>query len=305
MGKNYAHIDYNPNDPDDVTLSEVFGSKENQSEYFAEFEKKEEEIRTEEVAKILQDNSHGNNEANSFDSLEDMEDNINEINLADSKPPDDVECVLDTDDSESAAEECEFSDNAEMVPEPCDELAMGEFSIIQAYEEIKRLLASYNEELDRSNRSLLRLEKKFSDEILNSESRDNMVKTIYKELNDYKAGLIEKALKNVLYDIVDIRETMLTQIKYIREKKGEEIISLDEFESYASDLADILEKHDVTIYKGTPGAENIAVRQKIVKKVETEDDALVKTVVESLSCGYEYNSKVLYPEKISIYVKKK
>ena len=30
-----------------------------------------------------------------------------------------------------------------------------------------------------------------------------------------------------------------------------------------------------------------------------------KTVAESLSYGYEYNGKVIYPEKISVYVKKK
>ncbi len=160
-------------------------------------------------------------------------------------------------------------------------------------------------EIKSINYAVRRLEKKFETEILNSETRDSTVKTIYKELNDYKAGLVEKALKNVLYDFADLREMVLSQVKYIREKKQQDSISLEEFETYADDIADILEKYDVAIYKGELGVENVAVRQKIVRKVETEDDSLVKTVAESLSYGYEYNNKILYPEKISIYVKKK
>lgn len=167
------------------------------------------------------------------------------------------------------------------------------------------LASEVQEEIESIHRTLRRLEKKFDAEILNGDNRDSSVKTIYKELNEYKAGLVEKALKNVLYDIVDLRETMLSQIKFLREKKGLDAISLDEFSTYADDIGDILEKHDVLIYKGEPGEENVAVRQKIVRKVETEDETQIKKVAESLSYGYEYNSKILYPEKISIYVKKK
>ena len=42
-----------------------------------------------------------------------------------------------------------------------------------------------------------------------------------------------------------------------------------------------------------------------MKKVQTDDPDLVKKVAQSLSCGYEYNGKVIYPERISIYVKNK
>lgn len=175
----------------------------------------------------------------------------------------------------------------------------------QKYEELQDSLRRFAEASEDIQSTLRRMEKKFTDEILNGENRDNSVKTIYKELNEYKAGIVEKALKNVLYDIVDIRETMLSQARFLREKKGENSISIEEFESYADDIGDILEKHDVTIYKGEIGEENIAVRQKIVRKAETEDDNLVKKVAESLSYGYEYGGKVLYPEKISVYVKKK
>lgn len=161
------------------------------------------------------------------------------------------------------------------------------------------------EDIEYIYHTMRRLESKFETEILNAQSKEAMVKTMYQELNDYKAGLVEKALKNVLYDIVDIREMMFAKAKYVRQKKGTDVISLEEFESYAEDIGDILERYDVTIYKGESGVENTAVRQKIVRKVETADASLVKKVAESLSFGYEYNRKILYPERISIFVEKK
>lgn len=199
-------------------------------------------------------------------------------------------------------QEVEQSTKSEPVFQPA---VSEESKDTQKYEELQDSLRRFAEASEDIQSTLRRMEKKFTDEILNGENRDSSVKTIYKELNEYKAGIVEKALKNVLYDIVDIRETMLSQARFLREKKGENSISIEEFESYADDIGDILEKHDVTIYKGEIGEENIAVRQKIVRKAETEDDNLVKKVAESLSYGYEYGGKVLYPEKISVYVKKK
>lgn len=270
-GGTYAQINYNPDDLDDVSITEV------------ELQEKDDGLMvTQDVA------DEGNSKS------EDYCDNVDEIIL----------------NSNSDIE------NKEIYHEKTQELEKNEsINDIQEDQEISRkvldssefqnLLSRYEECNEDIQRTLRRLEKKFNEEILNGENRDSAVKTMYKELNEYKAGIVEKVLKNVLYDVIDIREMMLSQIRYFREKKGQDTISLEEFESYANDIGDILEKHDVTIYKGKPGEENIAVRQKIVRKVETEDDSLVKKVAESLSYGYEYGSKILYPEKISVYIKKK
>ncbi len=193
------------------------------------------------------------------------------------------------------------SDKASQAPGKASENAASQEMATTQDERMGRM----EESLESISRIMRRLEKKFESEILNSETRDSTVKTIYKELNEYKAGLVEKALKEVLYDFIDIREMMFSKAKYMQKEGKEAVISLEEFLSYAEDIGDILEKHDVSIYKGEPGTSNVATRQKIVRKVETEDEALAKTVAESLSYGYEYNGKVIYPEKISVYVKKK
>lgn len=312
----YAQINYNPDNLDDVSVTEV--DRQATAEKAIDSTEKivDEQPVTQETAEAEQE-TPGTEELleETTQSLEEMaermaeetaattendEEALNEVLERNEVPVETVESTEEANTEKNSSEQVsEETVDAENVEEPVKE------KVVMVPDEVTEVLNQYLSSTTDIQRTLRRLESKFVEEILNGENRDGAVKTMYKEMNEYKAGIVEKALKNVLYDIVDIRETMLSQIKYLREKNGADSISLDEFESYTDDIADILEKHDVTIYKGKPGEENVAVRQKIVRKVETEDEALVKTVAESLSDGYEYASKILYPEKISVYVKKK
>ena len=317
----YAQINYNLDDLDDVSVTKV--ERQATAEKAGDSTEKivDEQPVTQETAEVEQETTVTEESLEeTMQSLEEMAERmaeetaatikndealneVSEFNEASVKTKETLETVESTEEgnakknsTEQVSEETVDTENVEKSVKE---------KVVMFPDEVTEVLNQYLSSTTDIQRTLRRLESKFAEEILNGENRDGAVKTMYKEMNEYKAGIVEKALKNVLYDIVDIRETMLSQIKYLREKKGAESISLDEFESYADDIADILEKHDVTIYKGEPGEENVAVRQKIVRKIETEDETLVKTVVESLSYGYEYASKILYPEKISVYVKKK
>lgn len=331
MSGTYAQINYNPDDLEDVSVTEVQRqeavpvesmdtseaaaandaecAEESLAEAYPLEEEKslEQELELENLAAELAEDAKKETKNTAEPTVGEVTEEVpkepseGETSIEEETPVE--ETAVPTPETEEP-EQQETASEPEEVPtgEPCDEKAA---NTVLVPEEVQILLKQYAEANEDIQRTLRRLEKKFADEILNGENRDSSVKTMYKELNEYKAGIVEKALKTVLYDIVDIRETMLSQIRFLREKKGAESISLDEFESYADDIGDILEKHDVTIYKGNVGEENVAVRQKIVRKVETEDDSMVKMVAESLSYGYEYGSKILYPEKISVYVKKK
>ena len=317
----YAQINYNLDDLDDVSVTKV--ERQATAEKAGDSTEKivDEQPVTQETAEVEQETTVTEESLEeTMQSLEEMAERmaeetaatikndealneVSEFNEASVKTKETLETVESTEEgnakknsTEQVSEETVDTENVEKSVKE---------KVVMFPDEVTEVLNQYLSSTTDIQRTLRRLESKFAEEILNGENRDGAVKTMYKEMNEYKAGIVEKALKNVLYDIIDIRETMLSQIKYLREKNGAESISLDEFESYTDDIADILEKHDVTIYKGEPGEENVAVRQKIVRKIETEDETLVKTVVESLSYGYEYASKILYPEKISVYVKKK
>lgn len=309
----YVQINYNPDNLDDVSVTEVERQETaEKSADDAEKKKSDDQSVTPETAGVEQKTT----ETLSDEELKETEHRLEEMadRMIEETPIETSEfnerSVESVDDAEVSTEESVTTENVveQVSEENTDTTEVKESvneKVVMVPDEVQDIFKQYLSSTEDIQRTLRRLENKFSEEVLNGDNRDSAVKTIYKELNEYKAGIVEKALKNVLYDIVDIRETMLSQIKYLREKNGAETISLDEFESYADDIADILEKHDVTIYKGELGEENVAVRQKIVRKVETEDEELVKKVAESLSYGYEYGSKILYPEKISVYVKKK
>lgn len=173
----------------------------------------------------------------------------------------------------------------------------------QEAEENPKLDAILNE-MELMKKSMFRLEQSFEKDILNSEARDSSVKSMYMELQEYKKGIVERALKNVLYDIVDFRETMVKQLRGIENDPENRTVTVEDLSFYIEALGDVLEKHDVSIYRAKPGDDNVPIRQKIVKKVETDSPEQVRKVAESLSYGYEYNDKVLYPERINIYTLK-
>lgn len=311
----YAQINYHPDDLDDVSVTEVDRQETVEQALNDEITQKEaSETASMEMdgEKVISDEQMQETKQRLEEMADKMSEEISkEAESAVESVEDYAEVnVFEVPENLEAVEEIEETientmNQPDVSVEPRDEEATEKEKIVMVPDEVQDVLKQYLSSTEDIQRTLRRLETKFSEEVLNGENRDGAVKTMYKELNEYKAGIVEKALKNVLYDIVDIRETMLSQIKYLREKNGADTISLDEFESYADDIGDILEKHDVTIYKGETGEENVAVRQKIVRKVETEEDELVKKVAENLSYGYEYASKILYPEKISVYVKKK
>lgn len=321
----YAQINYNPYDLEDVSVTEVEYQKKVREEQTSEGEPNmfgDTDYRVDEKVENLEIDSKQEIETkDEAESSVNVEQNLENLAAKLAEAVEEKESPIYNEDTEQAflekgqknfendlnikQSDQEESGNQQQNSSEESNFSQTQVRLTEVPEEIRDLFKQHVESERDIQRTLRRLENKFNDEILNGENRDSSVKTMYKELTEYKAGIVEKVLKNVLYDIVDIRETMLSQVRYLREKKGVEEISLDELESYADDIGDILEKHDVTIYKGNIGDENVAVRQKIVRKVETEDDALVKKVADSLSFGYEYGAKILYPEKIGIYVKKK
>lgn len=302
-GRAYAQIHYNPDNPDEAVVREVREEEEKsaESEEIIEAEEVLKEEPEEELEEESEKESEEEPEEENAEMEEAMEENAEETEI---NPEQEFENLSESEIFEEKSKEpVQLESGQDVSAEARDRMEQSVIAFDCA--DIKAFLTKQESMFDDISLTLRRLEKKFADEILNGENRDSAVKTMYKEMNDYKAGIVEKALKNVIYDIIDIRETMLSQSKFLREKKEQDVISLEEFESYADDLGDILEKHDVSIYKGKLGEENVAVRQKITRKVETEDESRVRTVAESLSYGYEYGGKVLYPERISVYVKKK
>lgn len=204
----YAQIHYNPDDLDDVCVTKVE-------------EPVSEEVPADAKTENMEESAVEKPEFQEESAEEDLQ-NVQSEEVQDRVASDQENDIFLEIEPESE-KELEHTAEDEKIPvegsEQPSDVKSGEVQSLQALAKLQDSLQRFAEANEDIQRTLRRLERKFTDEILNGENRDSSVKTIYKELNEYKAGIVEKALKNVLYDIVDIRETMLSQARFLREKK--------------------------------------------------------------------------------------
>ncbi len=150
------------------------------------------------------------------------------------------------------------------------------------------------------------LAKLFDARIMYADHEKQVVDLMHKELQAYKEDFYAKIVRPVLLDFIEIRDSFMKLIaNYEAKPEGERDIPLARVKSYSYDFADILEKNGIEIYNGEVGAAYVAVRQKIIKRVVTDDESLHGTVAEVLSSGYTYGGKVIVPEKVAVYLYQK
>lgn len=146
----------------------------------------------------------------------------------------------------------------------------------------------------------------FSQRILYAAHEEKIVDQMHRELQKYKEDLYAQLLRPILLDIVEVRDSILRiAATYLARPEGEQSIPNKTFSDYSYDLQDILEKNNVEIYHSAGGDTFTPIRQRVIKKVPTADESLHGKVAESLSSGYSYGSKILSPEKISVYIYEK
>lgn len=142
----------------------------------------------------------------------------------------------------------------------------------------------------------------FSEEIQHLEHEEKTISQMHKELQKYKDDIYSQVLRQVLLDIIEVRDSILRITGfYLKKPEGERDIPNETFAGYALDIQDILEKNGVEIYESSPGDSFSPVKQRVIKKIVTENSELHGKVAESLSCGYDYNGRAISAEKIAAY----
>jgi molecular chaperone GrpE (heat shock protein) len=142
----------------------------------------------------------------------------------------------------------------------------------------------------------------FSEKIQHMEHKGKIIDQVHKELQKYKDDIYSHVLRQVLLDIIEVRNSILRITDfYLKKPEGEQDIPNETFAGYALDIQDILEKNDVEIYESSPGDSFLPVKQRVIKKIVTGNSELHGKVAESLSCGYGYNGRTISAEKIAVY----
>ena len=150
------------------------------------------------------------------------------------------------------------------------------------------------------------LDSLFNARIMHTDHEDKIVSQMHKELQKYKEDMYAQLVRPILLDVIAVRDSIMRMAAtYLAKPEGEQNIPNQTFADYAYDLQDILEKNNVEIYRSKTGEDYTPIRQRVIKKVPTQEEALHGKIAESLSCGYSYNQKVISAEKITVYIYEK
>ncbi|KKH69005.1 nucleotide exchange factor GrpE [Methanosarcina mazei] len=142
----------------------------------------------------------------------------------------------------------------------------------------------------------------FSEKIQHMEHNGKIIDQMHKEFQKYRDDIYSQVLRQVLLDIIEVRDSILRITDfYLKKPEGERDIPNETFAGYALDIQDILEKNGVEIYESSPRDSFSPVKQRVIKKIVTGNTELHSKVAESLSCGYDYNGRTISAEKIAVY----
>jgi len=172
-------------------------------------------------------------------------------------------------------------------------------------EESVELSESIDKKIDSANEMLSAIYTMIDRESSIRTKKDDLISSMNDELTKYRDGMFEKLFKPILMDIISLREDLRKTSKAYEEKDiesvpKEKLIAL--LEDYTLDIADLLEKYNVSIYESELGSEFIPIKQKIIKTIDGDEEQNAK-IAKIISNGYILGEEVLSPEKVYVYKK--
>lgn len=158
------------------------------------------------------------------------------------------------------------------------------------------------ERLDTLTGQMAAMQQLFESRILHSESEGQINARLHAELQSLKNDLYAKLVKPILQDVITVREHLL-KVSAARRLKpaGEQVIDLGTFESFADDLAQVLEDNDVEIRRSTVGAEYEPQWHQAVGRVDTTDPAVHRTLATATGDAYSFQGRALARQRVTVF----
>lgn len=158
------------------------------------------------------------------------------------------------------------------------------------------------------NEQLKDLSRSFESKLKYDAHKNKIIDDLHQSLQEYREGLVKKYLHRIVIDIIKIVDDMRKFAAHYKNQSDSEKQSNDTteklytyIENIASDLEDLFAWEGVTPF--TCNGEGIdPSRQRILKKIETDDPEKDKTVAKRLRPGYEWDGKIIRPEMVSAYI---
>ncbi|MCP4690420.1 MAG: nucleotide exchange factor GrpE, partial [Desulfobacterales bacterium] len=121
---------------------------------------------------------------------------------------------------------------------------------------------------------------------------------------EYKDDMMKKLLRSVIMDVIKVADDIRKVVNHYRsmslEKRNPEKL-LDYLSSIPQDLDDVFAWQDVKSFTCDGPLLDIS-RQRVTKKIATDDRTMDKIVAESIRPGYEWDGRVIRPEMVSVFI---
>ena len=158
--------------------------------------------------------------------------------------------------------------------------------------------------LERIEKQVDRIYKDFNSKIKYDAHKEKIIDSLHNELQEYKNGLVNQKLKSISQDIIKVIDDISRFTDHNLSDDNSKI-NISKLFNYIndirSDLEDILIMQDIKPFRSEEGLFQ-PDRQRVLKKVKTDDPSMDKKVVKSLFPGYEFLGKILRPEIVIVNV---
>lgn len=157
--------------------------------------------------------------------------------------------------------------------------------------------------MDEILQQLKELKREFQGKLKYDSHKEKIIDTLHGELQAHKDDILKKFMISFVMDIIQFIDNLrkLTQHysgKNLTEDDATRLLNL--IDGIPTDLEDICCRLGVMPFtceasQFDPG------RQRVLKRIETDEEEKDKAIAESLRPGYEWDGKVIRPEMVAVY----
>ncbi len=142
----------------------------------------------------------------------------------------------------------------------------------------------------------------FKSKILNDEHRNTLFDSMHKELVDYHNEANSKPLVSIALDAIALLEFIAKARARIETRPADEQLkaALKSIGDIEEEVGDILYRAGFESY--TCDGDTVDIKkQKIISYTPTDDALKVNRIAARLGSGYEFNGRIIRPERVSVY----
>jgi molecular chaperone GrpE (heat shock protein) len=143
----------------------------------------------------------------------------------------------------------------------------------------------------------------FEGKIKYDEHKNKIIDDLHEQLQDFRDGIIKKHLLSMITDVIKIIDDIRKFKSHHKNSTPPENAAglfLDFMDQITSDLEDLFTFQGIYSFS-CKGNTFDSARQRVIKRIETDDPGKDKHLAERIRPGYEWEGKVIRPEMVSIY----